>query len=384
MSIFRNVADVITQPVIEAGLDGIITYVNEAALEMLGYDRSEIVGKPHYAMLIPEERRNGKQRFAEKMETAQAVIDGEIQSSGSVVTKDNEYAFIKKDGSIANVILHAERVVSEGNTVGLRAFLTDISDKKIVEREMAQLDDDMPKISEENKAILGEIRTMLESDSQHLELLKKVKPGKISFGERIANNVSTWVGSWGFMAFLLSLILIWVSLHGGGPNSVFPSLFDKVDDYPFILLNLLLGTFAIFQAPIILMASNAQYRRDLDRDKHQYDVVLTVEGELRALYNKISTIGTNISIAMVELEFVQDSIKKRQEGIINGMERIYDSANECPARETYVMDMEGINKHLNNVEKMLEDIKQMTDHKKENENGRDQSGSTGNTPGDAN
>jgi uncharacterized membrane protein len=112
-----------------------------------------------------------------------------------------------------------------------------------------------------------------------------------------------------------------------------------------------LAAVAAFQAPVILMAQNAQYHRDLQREMHQYEVILAVEGELRALYNKLSHLGTDVAVAIEELEFAQDQSTKEL-GEISGaisknlsstygchlkMEKLQDTAEEIAMRTSRLL-----------------------------------------------
>jgi len=152
--------------------------------------------------------------------------------------------------------------------------------------------------------ILKEIKELL-SEGGSVSLIPKLKIPKPSFADRMAEKLTNVVGSWRFAISMASVVLFWF-LCNIGLFVYMPSF----DPYPFNFLNLLLAAVAAFQAPAILMAQNAQYRRDLQREIHQYEVILAVEGELRALYNKLSHLGTDVAVAIEELEFSQDQSKK--------------------------------------------------------------------------
>lgn len=102
-----------------------------------------------------------------------------------------------------------------------------------------------------------------------------------SFGERVADGVARFGGSWmfigGFMLFLACWVIANVWLLRARP----------FDPYPFIFLNLLLSMLAALQAPVIMMSQNRQAARDRDAAEHDYAVNLKAELEIMALHDKL-------------------------------------------------------------------------------------------------
>lgn len=86
--------------------------------------------------------------------------------------------------------------------------------------------------------------------------------GKLTFGERAADNIARWAGSWTFIIGFIFLLIVWMALN------VY-ALVGEWDPYPFILLNLVLSCIAALQAPVILMSQNRQAQKD--RIKAEYD-----------------------------------------------------------------------------------------------------------------
>ena len=102
-----------------------------------------------------------------------------------------------------------------------------------------------------------------------------------TLGERIADKIASFGGSWSFMGFFAGFLIIWVTI-----NSV--AVFWKpVDPYPFILLNLVLSCLAAIQAPIIMMSQNRQEAKDRLRSQYDYQVNLKAELEIRQLHEKV-------------------------------------------------------------------------------------------------
>jgi uncharacterized membrane protein len=108
-----------------------------------------------------------------------------------------------------------------------------------------------------------------------------------TFGERIADSVAGFGGSWTFIITFLSGLLVYSLIN------VFLGA-RAWDPYPFILLNLMLSMLAALQAPVIMMSQNRQDTKDRLRGELDYDVNLRAESEVQALSRKLNTIADKI------------------------------------------------------------------------------------------
>lgn len=121
----------------------------------------------------------------------------------------------------------------------------------------------------------------LDGDRPISQNTEEVLSERISFGERLADRVSEFGGSWTFIVGFLLLLVAWMTtnalLLGAKP----------FDPYPFILLNLLLSCVAAFQAPIIMMSQRRKDAKDRLRAENDYRVNLKSELEIRLLHEKI-------------------------------------------------------------------------------------------------
>ncbi len=97
---------------------------------------------------------------------------------------------------------------------------------------------------------------------------------KWTFGQRIADKIADFGGSWTFIIFFFVVLTIWILL-----NTIL--LYTKYDPYPFILLNLVLSCLAAIQAPVILMAQNRQAERDRIHAHYDYQVNRKAEREIQ-------------------------------------------------------------------------------------------------------
>ena len=98
---------------------------------------------------------------------------------------------------------------------------------------------------------------------------------KLSWGQRIADHVAEFGGSWTFIILFFIILLGWIAINA------FILLQKPFDPYPFILLNLVLSCLAAIQAPIILMAQNRQAERDRIYARYDYQVNRKAEREIQ-------------------------------------------------------------------------------------------------------
>jgi uncharacterized membrane protein len=110
---------------------------------------------------------------------------------------------------------------------------------------------------------------------------------KETFGERLADRVASFGGSWTFIMIFVAFLLSWATL-----NTII-LLTNSLDPYPFIFLNLLLSMVAALQAPIIMMSQNRQGQKDRITAQHDYEVNLKAELEIMALHEKFDQLRTD-------------------------------------------------------------------------------------------
>lgn len=104
---------------------------------------------------------------------------------------------------------------------------------------------------------------------------------RLTFGEKLADSVAKFGGSWKFIIFFVVILLVWITI-----NVI--SFFQKpFDPYPFILLNLILSCLAAIQAPVIMMSQNRQETKDRQRGEDDYKINLKSELEIKVLNEKI-------------------------------------------------------------------------------------------------
>ena len=132
-----------------------------------------------------------------------------------------------------------------------------------------------------------------------------------TFGQRAADAVAKFGGSWAFIMLFGVVLIGWVIL-----NSVILANYNKAfDPYPYILLNLFLSMLASIQAPIILMSQNRQSEKDRLNAEHDYEVNLKAELEIMLLHEKVDLLREGqwselISIQKEQLRLLGHLIEK--------------------------------------------------------------------------
>lgn len=130
----------------------------------------------------------------------------------------------------------------------------------------------------------------------------------LSLGQRVADRVASFGGSWPFIGLFFVFLFGWM-----GTNTLM--LLRPFDPYPYILLNLVLSCLAAIQAPVILMSQNRQAERDRQAAAHDYEVNLKAEIEIMQLHEKIELLKAEELSRILEL---QETHARMLETLIDG------------------------------------------------------------------
>jgi len=134
------------------------------------------------------------------------------------------------------------------------------------------------------------------SELEHSVVSKITRRGRVSklvhqdmdtqmtFGERVADKVAQFGGSWGFISLFGGILVVWMVVNA------WVLARHPFDPYPFILLNLVLSTLAALQAPVIMMSQNRQAHKDRRHAQQDYEVNLMAEIEIRDLHDKLDSL----------------------------------------------------------------------------------------------
>ena len=156
----------------------------------------------------------------------------------------------------------------------------------------------------QEKGELTELEKEVITDLNDHELtaknpLKDDDEDAATFGERVADRIASFGGSWRFIISFCSVLAIWVLIN------VYVLAAHPFDPYPFILLNLFLSALASIQAPLIMMSQNRQEARDRRRSLHDYQVNLKAELEIRQLHQKIDHMLSHQWERLLEIQEIQ-------------------------------------------------------------------------------
>ena len=142
------------------------------------------------------------------------------------------------------------------------------------------------------RALLNDLPTKAAAPPEHFAASPPTR------GQRLADGVAATIGSWRFIIFQSTAIVLWISGNvwfGAG----------AWDPYPFILLNLLLSFQAAYTAPAIMMSQNRQETRDRARAEHDYQINLKAELEIRHLHEKLDHLLNHQWERLLQIQEVQ-------------------------------------------------------------------------------
>jgi len=116
-----------------------------------------------------------------------------------------------------------------------------------------------------------------------------VLKAELTFGQKAADKVTNFAGSWVFIIGFLIFLVMWIAI-----NTYWILFRRSWDPYPFILLNLVLSCLAAMQAPIILMSQNRQAERDRINAKYDYQINRKSEREIEEIKKILKRIQSKL------------------------------------------------------------------------------------------
>jgi uncharacterized membrane protein len=142
------------------------------------------------------------------------------------------------------------------------------------------------------------VRTIERQQLLSIDLARE-GAGPLSLGQRLADRVASFGGSWYFISLFGLFIAVWVA---GNSVALVRGAFDP---YPFILLNLVLSLIAAVQAPVIMMSQNRMEAKDRRRAENDYRINLKSELEIRVLNEKIDRLLSRQWQRLLEIQDIQ-------------------------------------------------------------------------------
>ena len=174
-----------------------------------------------------------------------------------------------------------------------RLYLTRLVEQE--HGELARIDLDVMRAIQNNSIL-----------SENIDVKKKSRRTR---GQKLADQIAAFGGSWTFIIAFFSFLMCWMLL-----NSFLLGRY-AYDTYPYILLNLILSCIAAIQAPIIMMSQNRQEQKDRQRAENDYKVNLKAELEIKLLSEKIDHLLVHqnkklLEIQEVQIDYLEDLMKK--------------------------------------------------------------------------
>lgn len=131
--------------------------------------------------------------------------------------------------------------------------------------------------------------------------INKLQEEQLTFGNKVADKLADFAGSWKFIISFLVIIIIWISINS------WVLLFSPYDPYPFILLNLILSCIAALQAPIIMMSQKRQETKDRLRSEHDFEVDVKTETLVEHLVKELREIKAQQVSILEKIESINNT-----------------------------------------------------------------------------
>jgi uncharacterized membrane protein len=161
--------------------------------------------------------------------------------------------------------------------------------------ELAKIDEDVIEAIRSNAVLSENIEEKIDEE--------------LTLGQRMADLIATFGGSWTFIISFFLFLFSWIILNAFVLGN------HQYDPYPFILLNLILSCLAAIQAPIIMMSQNRQEQKDRERAEHDYKINLKAELEIKLLSEKVDHLIVQqnkklLEIQELQLDYLNDVLNK--------------------------------------------------------------------------
>ncbi|HQV39297.1 MAG: DUF1003 domain-containing protein [Flavobacteriales bacterium] len=148
-------------------------------------------------------------------------------------------------------------------------------------KKHTELDELLTARNERMQKLQGIVKEAIEEQELIINNLANPPHEAISRGQKLADKVASFGGSWTFIVSFFIILGAWILYNSLTPEG------DHFDPYPFILMNLVLSCIAALQAPVIMMSQNRQEEKDRKRSENDYLINLKAELELRSLHQKM-------------------------------------------------------------------------------------------------
>lgn len=164
-------------------------------------------------------------------------------------------------------------------------------------------------LSPEAQELIRDLRPYIVTDDVYEDIDEQA-----TFGERVADRISTFAGSWKFIISFMLLMAVWIGINAYMGTRAF-------DPFPFILLNLTLSTLAALQAPVILMAQNRQAIKDRAVAQNDFQVNLKSEVEIADLHRKMDILTEALAMQTKLVNVLVEARRKELSATVRMIDR---------------------------------------------------------------
>jgi uncharacterized membrane protein len=151
----------------------------------------------------------------------------------------------------------------------------------------------------EINALDKDVMEAIKNNSVLTENIEEAIGEKLTVGQKLADKIASFGGSWSFIMIFFGFILVWMGIN------IWYIATKSFDPYPFILLNLILSCLAAVQAPVIMMSQNRKEQKDRLRSENDYKINLKAELEIKLLSEKIDHMIVHQNKKLLEIQELQ-------------------------------------------------------------------------------
>ena len=169
--------------------------------------------------------------------------------------------------------------------------------------------------SGEIDALDKDVMDAIKNNSVLSENIEETIGAKQTIGQKLADKIASFGGSWTFIVIFFVFILAWMGIN------VWILATRTFDPFPFILLNLILSCLAAIQAPIIMMSQNRKEEKDRLRGENDYKINLKAELEIKLLGEKIDHMIVHQNKKLLEIQEIQTDYLEDLMNEIKGKEK---------------------------------------------------------------
>ncbi|AUJ32949.1 MAG: DUF1003 domain-containing protein [Liquorilactobacillus nagelii] len=191
-----------------------------------------------------------------------------------------------------------------------------ICSEHLVHYRLLKMDQMIAKDYRQNNKLNRKLTRVMEKDAYQMVDVREQLEHSLTFGQKVADAVAHFGGSWPFIISFISVMILWILLN------VFHWFGSRFDPYPFILLNLFLSMVAAVQAPLIMMSQNRSAEYDRMESRNDYHVNLKSEEEIRVLHSKIDHMIQQDQPNMLQIQKIQTEMLGSIETQVSELRRL--------------------------------------------------------------